>query len=984
MFLTRIEIQGFKSFADKVVINFDHEITGIVGPNGCGKSNITDAVKWVLGEQSARSLRGTNMTDVIFSGSVNRNKLNFAEVTLVFNNTHKYLNSEFNEIEITRRIHRENGEGEYLINKVPVRLRDVQDLILDTGIGRDSLSMISQGNISQFADARPVDRRALFEEAAGVAKYKKRKTESINKLARTQDNLERIEDILGELENRVRPLKSAKKKALKYRELRDALKLIEVSVLVDDITFFNEELEKLNQELEKFQADYAVFETSVNVHEVAITESRSELRGIDNEISQLQNGILKIVNEIQLLETRKVEMDEKRKYLIDNGTNEIKAQQLQNLLKESEVEYLDRKQRHQQLTVEFEQLNTNLNTILDEQFSHNQNLNEVEVRLRKLNDRKAQLNTLLSNPFSRQHGVDAILKAKQSLTGIHDVVANLMSVEDGYEQAITVALGASMYFIVCQDEKAARTGVKFLNDNRGGRATFLPLTVLKERTIRHDDQVIIANTDGFLGLGSDFVTMDDQFSSVNQSLLGNTLIAKTLVEAQELAKRLQYRYKVITLNGEIINTGGSLTGGKERGNTSPLTMTKELDKIESDLLSNNELLQKYQNVANTHRIKRQNIENEIMNYRINIAQIEPVLDAKRARYESIRDEISLLDENLLQFTSEVVEDNQVNDLISLLNDYYAQRDEMNVKIKSRNNDKHQLSNEIDRREVQIRQIKNQYKDTLENLNKVKVDRVRLETKIENDLQRLASEYQLTYDGALAQHAHNEQQYDRSEVERLRQDLNRLGNVNMNAPEEFDEVNERYEFVNHQYLDLVESRDNLLAIIKEMDEVMVVEFKNMFDIINGELPGVFAKLFGGGTATLVLEDPDNLLETGIDIKAQPPGKMVQNIRLFSGGEKGLIAISVLFAILKSRPVPLCIFDEVDAALDSSNVELFINYLREFSEGTQFLLVTHREGTMAKVDVLYGVTMPIQGVSKLLKVQLKDATQYVEEENYNELS
>lgn len=982
MFLKRIEMQGFKSFAEKVVINFDKSITGIVGPNGCGKSNITDAIRWVLGEQSAKSLRGSSMSDVIFSGSADRKQMNLAEVTLVFNNENKFLNSEFNEVEITRRIHRENSEGEYFINKTPVRLKDIQELIMDTGIGRDSLSMISQGNISSFAEARPVDRRALFEEAAGVSKYKKRKIESLSKLSRTQENLERVQDILSELERQVKPLKRAKDKALKYRDLRERLEKIEIAVLVSDITFFNDKLESLNEDLEKFQSDYAVFETSVNVHELKISESRSELRVIDREINELQNGILDVVSEIQVLETRRVEIDEKRKYLLESGSNEIKIQQLRSLLSEAKFEYDDRLARHKEISIEVEQLNQQLDATLDKHIKHNQSLNETNLVLRRLNSRQDVIKTMLEQPFRQQQGVNAILKAKNSIVGVHDVLANIIEVDDGFEQAISTALGGSMYFIVVEDERSSRDAINFLKANKSGRATFLPLSVIKPRFIRDQDEIILNNTEGYLGLGSHFIKNEEKFDNVVDSFLNNTVIADTLINAQELAKRLQYRYKVVTLEGEIINAGGSQTGGTSKDNFSPLTMQKELDKLEEDIIKNNEILQKYTNVANTIENTKLNIEASLMNNRISLAQLEPVIEAKRAKYERLQNELEVLSPNDSNNSEEDITFS--DELIKLLNESYLKRDEMNILIKSKNNEKYQISNEIERREVQIRQIKVQYKDTLENLNEFKLNIVKAESKIDNDLQRLASEYQLTYEKAKQDYESSDYSNERSEVSTLRREIEDLGNVNMSAPEEYAEISERFDFIKHQYEDLVGSRDKLLTVIDEMDEVMTLEFEEMFHKINDELQDVFKKLFGGGTANLILENPDDLLNTGIDIDVQPPGKSVQNIRLFSGGEKALIAISVLFAILKARPVPLCIFDEVEAALDQANVERFSNYLNEFSKDTQFIVVTHRPGTMSKVDVLYGVTMPLQGVSQMLKVELKEARDFAEEVSANEFS
>ncbi|NLC54785.1 MAG: AAA family ATPase [Erysipelothrix sp.] len=979
MFLKRIEMQGFKSFADKVVINFDQPVTGIVGPNGCGKSNIADAIRWVLGEQSAKSLRGTSMADVIFSGTQVRKTVNLAEVTLVFNNQDRHLNTDYEEVEITRKIHRENSEGEYFINKTAVRLKDIQELIMDTGIGRDSLSMISQGNISAFAEARPVDRRALFEEAAGVSKYKKRKIESLSKLSRTQENLERVEDILSELKRQVTPLKKAKDKALKYRELKDNLQKIEIAVLVSDITFFKTKHEELLENLKDLQSDNAVFETSISVHEVANTENKQRQRKLDIEINQLHEEIIKIVNEIQTLETRKIEIDEKRKYLLESGSNEVREKELKALLAEAKFEYEDRLKRFSEIDINIKQYNNQLSQVFDKLINHNQQSEEVKLVLRRLNQRKEVLETMIDQPFRQQQGVRSVLEAKSSLNGVMDVVASALRPIDGYEEAISTALGGAMYHIIVKDPASARNAVNFLKNNKSGRATFLPASVLKERYVRREDEIVMDNTKGFLGLASDFVDCDVEYDIINQSLLANVLVSEDLKDAQELANRLQFRYKIVTLDGEVIHRGGSITGGSIKDSYSPLTMQKELRKIEENIERNNQLSFKFNNVSTEIETTKNNLETQLMNNRINLATLEPIVEAKRSKYEHLQSEYDLIIPKELQ-----EEETFSDELITMLNKSYSKRDESNVEIKSKRSERINLSNEIERREAQIRQIRNQYKDVVEQLNNIKINIARAETKLETDLSRLASEYQMTYERAKANYENSDFAEAKSEVLQLRQAIESLGNVNMSAPEEYAEVSERYEFIKHQFDDLQSSRKNLIEAIDSMDEVMIEKFEDMFHKINTELQGVFSKLFGGGTANLIMEDPDDVLNTGIDIDVKPPGKTVQNIRLFSGGEKALIAISVLFAILKARPVPLCIFDEVEAALDQANVERFSAYLREFSHDTQFIVVTHRPGTMARADVLYGVTMPLEGVSQMLKVELKDAKEYADEVNLNGIS
>ena len=451
------------------------------------------------------------------------------------------------------------------------------------------------------------------------------------------------------------------------------------------------------------------------------------------------------------------------------------------------------------------------------------------------------------------------------------------------------------------------------------------------------------------------------------------------MSAQELASRLSFRYKLVTLDGEVIHRGGSITGGMIKDSYSPLTMQKELKKIEENIIKNTQLQQKYSNVLNDIESQKTRLETALMNHRINYAQLEPVVEAKRSKYERLQSELDVLVPKELQ-----EEETFSNELITQLNKAYSMRDENNVAIKTKRSERISLSNEIERREAQIRQVRNQFKDVINNLNNIKIDIARVETKLETDLTRLASEYQLTFESAKLNYENSDFASKKSEVNELRSEIEKLGNVNMAAPEEYAKISERYDFIKHQFDDLHASRESLIGAIDEMDEVMIVKFQEMFDKINSELQGVFSKLFGGGSANLIMEDPDDVLNTGIDIDVRPPGKTVQNIRLFSGGEKALIAISVLFAILKARPVPLCIFDEVEAALDQANVERFSAYLREFSNDTQFIVVTHRPGTMAKADVLYGVTMPMEGVSQMLKVELKDAEEFVDEVNVNGIS
>lgn len=978
MFLKRIEMQGFKSFADRVVINFDNSVTGVVGPNGCGKSNISDAIRWVLGEQSVKSLRGEKMTDVIFSGSENRKAQNMAEVTLVFDNEKRYLNSDKDEIEVTRRIYNTDQDAEYLINRNQVRLKDVIDLILDSGLGKDSLSMISQGNISSFAEAKPHERRAIFEEAAGVSKYKKRKIESLSRLEKTKENLERTFDILNELEKQVSPLKRQAKKAELYREKKAKLKEIEVAVLVDEITLLSEQLEEIEKHLNDLATTITMHQATIQVHENANIYSKDELKKVDSEINKLQDKLYEVIGEIRILEKNKITIDEKRKYAIEIGNTEDKIKNTKDLLNEAKFEYDDRLSRLNKLNSEIELLNHNLEEVAiklsDISLEKNSALNIYNRSL----SRKEYLENILKDPFSSaaNQGVRVIIDNKTSLYGIMGVVGQEIHPKADFEVAISTALGGATYNIVTKDEKSARNAINFLKNNRSGRATFLPITSLKRHAIGQDHLFIAQNCEGFIGIASDYVECASEYDIVVDSLLGNILITDNLENANNLGTLLKHNYKIVTLDGDIVNKGGSMTGGKIKNDATIITAKAELDKLLIDIVSyeaNVKLTTKtYDEVVRN----KDKIENEINEKRYNLAGLENVVETKKAAYERLKSQYELLAPK-----SDEEKDIYVDSIVEELNKYHSLKDEIDATIKAKKIEKNKLNSEIERKEQQIKFTQKQLNEAMHNDKVLSSQHSSLSVKLENDVKRLSSEYQMTYEFAKENINVELLENAKEEVNLLRHEIEALGNINMNAPEEYVEVNERYEFIKKHYDDLVSSRDKILKAIDEMDEIMKKQFKDTFDRINAELNTTFKALFGGGKAKLVLENPEDILNTGIDIDVQPPGKSVKSIRLFSGGEKTLIAICVLFTILKIRPVPLIVFDEVEAALDQANVERFAKYVKSFAEDSQFIIITHRPGTMAQCDVLYGVTMQHRGVSQMLKVKLVDAIEMAEKSEVN---
>ena len=976
MFLKRVELQGFKSFADKYVINFDNAVTGVVGPNGCGKSNITEAIRWVLGEQSVKSLRSDKMTDVIFRGAESRRAVGMAEVNLVFDNSEKSLNSDLEEIEITRRIYRNSGEAEYYINRNKVRLKDIIDLILDTGLGKDSLSMISQGNIISIAEAKPADRRAIFEDAAGVSKYKKRKIETINKLERTKGNLERSFDILSELEKQVSPLKRQAKKAEIFRQKKQQLQDIEIAVLINEIETLTNDAEDIRKVLFNLESDTLIRKTNLEVMDTSNDEAKTKAHSLEQEISKLQEELMKILSEIQTLETRKIEIDEKRKYAIETGNSKEKEKEIENLLNEAKFEYNDRLSRYNQIDALIELDSKELRNLTMELIDKMQSVNENESQIRRLEDRKNILNNLIKEPFVKQLGVKSIMENKTSLVGILGVVGQMIKAHKGYDEALEVALGGAMYNIATETANDARKSIDFLKKNHSGRATFLPLDALKINIINKEHYIICESYEGFIDIMANLVDYPDEFEPVIDSLLSNIIVVDNLQTGNKLAGHLKYNYKIVTVDGDVIHKGGSMTGGKLKNHTSSLiTMQKEFDEINEKLISVKAKLE----LSNKEFIKttnlKQDLENKLTENRINLAKLEPVLEAKRAKFEKLQNDLDVLNPT----NNEKNEDISFNDSIILnLNKAYSNRDNITTSIKIKRENKLKLNAEIDRKEQQIRQVRKEVEEFGEKEKQIIAKKVSIQTNLEVQLNRLASEYEMTFEFAKSKFESNIYENAKDDVIRLRQEIASLGNINMNAPEEYSEVNDRYEEMKISYDDLCKSRDQMLEAIKEMDKIMIKQFKEMFDQINDNINEPFNELFGGGKIKLVLEDPNDLLNTGVDIIAQPPGKSAGLNNLLSGGEKTLIAFCVLFTILKVRKVPLVVFDEADAALDPSNVNRFSKYIKLFSSTTQFIVVTHRAGTMSECDCLFGVTMQDKGVSELVKVELIDAYKLTEDD------
>ncbi|GAB6988873.1 chromosome segregation protein SMC [Paenibacillus pini] len=1183
MFLKRIDLAGFKSFADKTEMEFVRGITAVVGPNGSGKSNISDGIRWVLGEQSAKSLRGGKMEDIIFAGSDTRKAVNFGEVSLTLDNDDHALPLDFNEVTVTRRVHR-SGDSEYFINKQACRLKDITELFMDTGIGKEAYSIIGQGRIEEILSTRSEDRRGIFEEASGIVKYKSRKKDAVRKLDDTEQNLLRINDLVTELEDQVGPLKEQSEKAIYYKELREQLKHKEISMYVHQIEQIHAAWSEASAKLAVLQAEQLQVSTVVSAHDAKLENDRTALRKLEEQIEFFQAELLRYSESYEksegygeLLRERKRNLEANRDQLsgtltsgderstdrkaeIDFLNQKLKAyqeelealrnhvsaeeaklvsvtvgisQQQEESLKgtllelmnqmaqtRNEIRYADQQEealarrmnraneetgkwegqkdelleRKKQLDVAVDLLGQqirelrggyiteseryqSLQRLLDESQGM---LHKWEQKREALVSRRDTMKEMADDFDGFMLGVKEVLKAsrKSVLSGVHGAVADLIRVPEKLELAVETALGASLQHVVMENEAVSRQAISFLKQRQLGRATFLPLDVIRPRHVSQGDQSMFEGSEGFVGIGFDLVQYEAKYSSVVASLLGNIIIAENLEVANKIAARCQYRYRVVTLEGDVVNAGGSMTGGSQhKKNNSLLGRKRQLEQLDTEITDTAAQLKKLQqSIIDTKaqleevqikleelrrsgdekRLEEQQLSGDLKQLehelRHVLEQVEMAdqeksgfseegkelnlsreaaakklteLEAEekathlaiqaaefaRKASETAKEELQTeltqlkikegkldqgctsLEEQLRRMQSDYnSQDKELRQTKTLLasieadlktnlkesiqqiedlNQYKLNKDTTSEQLVFKRASRAQLSKKLELDENEIKEQRLRLRNAEEQLRQTEIGVNRLDVELDNILKKLSEDYELSYELAKQRYPiPDDVPAVQNEVRELKRNMGALGEVNLGAIEEFQRVNERYQFLSEQKQDLVEAKTTLYEVIREMDEEMSKRFKQTFDAIRTEFETVFVKLFGGGRADLVLLDPTHMLETGIDIVAQPPGKKLQNLQLLSGGERALTAMALLFAILQVKPVPFCVLDEVEAALDESNVVRFAQYLREFSEQTQFIVVTHRKGTMEEADVLYGVTMEEGGVSKLVSVRLED--------------
>lgn len=1181
MYLKRLELQGFKSFADKTVLEFGSGVTTVVGPNGSGKSNISDAVRWVMGEMSAKSLRGANMQDVIFAGTETRKPVNFAEVSLVLDNSTKLFPIEFDEVVVTRRVFR-SGESVYQINRANCRLKDIVELFMDTGLGRDGYSMIGQGNVSQILSTKAEDRRSFFEEAAGVSKYKHRKDEAERKLGAVQENLVRINDIIAELESQLRPLENQSKKARKYLLLYEEYKALDVSLslismeknriqakkaaedyasvaaemdelkqkesgfeekrsaLYDQSKKKDEEQAEKNQALidneaesmaagndisiaendmknnlllsERIEQEIAAEQESIRENTNKIEKSKQEiaqkeaeskeliqkfssiqeendenfrrLSDCRNEIDAKKASIIDVMNEISAKKAQIAGMESTRKSFLERRSDlyteqETHGQDTENTrakIAETEQEIAEKTEKCRNMQEKTEALTCRSEELSKTLAETNRSLNDARTAYQTKNSQKKMLEGMENDYAGYAGSVKTVLKAPElkRLT-IYGTLSGLIDVDKEYIVAIETALGGAMQNIVVGDEEDAKAAIAFLKERRAGRATFLPVSSVRGKLLEQAEEA--AKCPGFIGIASELIRYDKRYDGIMKSLLGRVAVVDNIDSGIALSRKFGYRFKTVTLGGEVLNAGGSMSGGSVNRSTGFLsrageikTLTEELHTLTRRIQTLSEKSEETQKDLENQKIRLSSYEplvreyeNEILVLENTKKHLEQALAESGESAQALEQELSMLDqklsesgeqiaemisemrqaENMLeQLNQEVLEQEEAYETLSHKKDLKA-KELMDETLRLRTLEKDLetihtaisewtnritaseqtiaekkedcrtltekntlLTNSIAEKKSEMERIAQRSKElrtdleaveqekaeiverlkALQNSNKDLTDRLillqqelsraegrqqKLESDLEGIINRLWDQYELTPSAAeeAKQEIENEKEA-RERTQELRGKIKALGSVNLDAIEEYQNVQERYTLQSTQRDDLEKAKVNLEQVIGSMQELMEEHFQKQFEEINKSFSQVFRELFGGGKGRLYLSDPQDVMESGIEIEAQLPGKSTQNISLYSGGEKSFIAIALLFAILEVKPTPFCFLDEIDAALDDVNVSRFATYLKNYLSQTQFIVITHRRGTMEAANIMYGVTMQEKGVSKLLSLHIDD--------------
>lgn len=974
IFLKKFIANGFKSFASKIDVEFKNTMSGIVGPNGSGKSNIIDAIKWVMGEKSNKMLRGKVSEDVIFHGSKEHAASKFAEITLEFDNSNHALHIDSKDVIITRRLTRGTGVNEYFLNGEQCRLKDIQDIFLDTGLSKGSLGIISQGTVQWFVDAKPEERRTIFEDASGIGLYTKKRDDANKQLQHTQENLNRISDITNELHNSLIKLQKQADKAKIYVEKQKELKQLDITIMVKDLKYFTERLKVISKDVEDAKDKLQVFEPNTKELIQSLEFAKEKAAQADKNIEMLTNEFNEIIEKINKLEIRKSSIQSKMETDLSSDNLQKKIEAYKNLISSTTFTIEDAKANIQKLKESVDTYNEIVGSLTIRRNELNNQANEQSGKLIETRTKIKQLVEYLSSKNGMDLGPRTIIENKAALTGIHGLVKDFLMVDDEYQQAIATALGRATQNVVVDKNVDAQNGVEFLKQNRAGKATFLPLESIKPKSLRPEHLEVISNKEGFIGIANELIKFDKKYSPVFSYLLGNVIISEDMNSAFLLSKLTYQMYRVITLDGDIVAPGGSVTGGynskvatqnemnpqktldilnKEypKLNEQYLQTKKELEKCLADLNENSAKLSERKILLSRYEETSRVAENQLLKY--------------QSDYEQ------LLKNNDMQVSSSDWNENTIEKELSKLS---ARKNKINEDLSVNRQSRSLFRSQIEDQEAKLNELRFQVDAARDMVAKHEGERVKCETVIENAKNKINQTYQMTIEFAMENYKDElpmSDQQARDAIMRLQAEITRLGPINMEALKELDANQERYDEMYKQQQELESAKSDIEAAIAELDKKAKEDFGRTIDKVNEMLPDVFKYLFGGGTCRVEYTDPENILTSGIDVTVAPFGKNVTRLSLLSGGEKSLVALSILFAILRIKSFPLIILDEAESALDPANVERFANIIRKASDKTQFIVITHRPGTMEKCDVLYGATMQTKGVTSVYHVELSEA-------------
>lgn len=942
MFLKRMEVRGFKSFAHPTTIEFTDGLTVVVGPNGSGKSNINDAFKWVLGEASRKNLRAESSTDMIFSGSATEKAADFAEVTLIFNNEERILDIDFNEVAITRRSYRQDKQNDYFINKTLVRRRDVKDLFLGTGLGNTDLSIISQGSVTKVTESKPHELRELLNEAAGVSRYQSQKDEAVRKLEKVTQSLDIFSVKLKELEKQVGPLKRKKEIAEKYLGIKEELAVIELPIIKKDLT--------RNVELrEKYQID---IENSASKKEL----SEEKLKQIESKIRELQERMMELDNELYSLQTKQNELNQQTIVTEEDEKGlELAINKAVKGLKDIKDIENDSQQKQEELNVRLKELRTEEFDLVSSRDKLYQNINKADYEVTKSNKSR-------SGAVSR--GTQAILDNKDIFDEVYGTVNDLVNFDKKYETAVMNSVGNKLNNIVVSDEETVKEAISFLKANKAGTATIIPAKKVKPRNISPEYENAIKGLEGYEGTIATILKTEAKFKNVVKSIGGHLLVFADIESGLKAAKMLGYKYEIVTLEGDQIFTGFTVRGGSNvKGGK-----VAELKKVLAELRKQHDVVKE----------KLYNKQEEIQSIRdsLSFAQTELVRSQDRAAYlesnlQKMLDQYKITTGKEFDMNSFKDSEEYISSDLSI--------EQINNRIKSIQLEKQNVQKDVMSKQDEEHELRRTWEEAISINTDSTIALNSVVSSITKDLEILNKDYKMTFENLQAKQIPELRIAEERAMQmraKLRQEISKLGFVDFDAIDSYEELFETYEDLKVNVTDLKESRDKLLSTIETMDNQMVTQFKETFDKVNERFQSVFSTLFRGGKATMYFTEPENILETGVVIEAQLPGKTVKSISLYSGGEKSLISLSLIFAINEVRKLPILMLDEVEAALDEANVDRFARFAKKLNETTQIVITSHRPGTMEQADVLYGVTMQVKGITNIVSVKLADAIEFAE--------